>query len=82
MMPSAVPNELMGLTQVEEMLIAPALPIMHIYVKPGGQRDYSGHCVNLPKNITEQLVRKSNYYTEILNSKSKMISSNMGNHIK
>ena len=53
MIPSAVPNELMGLTQVEEMLIAHALPIMHIYVKPGGQRGYSGHCVNLPQNITE-----------------------------
>lgn len=53
MIPSAVPNELMGLTQVEEMLIARALPIMHIYVKRGGQRGYSGHCVNLPQNITE-----------------------------
>lgn len=76
MMPSAVPNEFMGLTQVEEMLIAPALPLMHIYVKPGGQRDYSGHCVNLPKNITEQLVCKSNYYTDILNSKSKITTLN------
>ena len=37
MMPSAVPNELMGLTQVEEMLIARALPLMHIYVKPVGK---------------------------------------------
>lgn len=53
MIPSPVPNELMGLTQVEEMLIARALPIMHIYVKPGGQRGYSGHCVNIPQNITE-----------------------------
>ena len=31
---SAVPTQLSGLTQVEEMLIAKALPIMHIYIKP------------------------------------------------
>ena len=43
----------MGLSQVEEMLIARTLPIIHIYVKPGGLRSYSGHCVNVPQNITE-----------------------------
>ena len=53
MVPSTVPNELSGLTQVEEMLIARALPIMHIYLKQGGQRGYSGHCVNLPQNVDE-----------------------------
>ena len=47
MVPSPVPCELQGLTQVEEMLIARALPIMRVYIKPGGQRGYSGHCVNL-----------------------------------
>ena len=51
MIPSAVPCELQGLTQVEEMLIARALPIMRVYVKPGGQRGYSGHSINLPQNI-------------------------------
>lgn len=53
MVPSAVPNELSGLTQVEEMLIARALPIIHIYLKQGGQRGYSGHCVNFPQNVGE-----------------------------
>ena len=53
MIPYAVPCELQGLTQVEEMLIARALPIMRVYVKPGGQRGYSGHCINLPQNIEE-----------------------------
>ena len=47
MIPSLVPSQLAGLTQVEEMLIARALPIMRVYIKPGGQRDYSGHCINL-----------------------------------
>ena len=48
MIPSPVPSELSGLTQIEEILIAKTLPIMHIYIKPGGQRGYSGHTINLP----------------------------------
>lgn len=53
MIPSIVPYELQDLSQVEEMLIARALPIMRIYIKPGGQRGYSGHCINLPQNVKE-----------------------------
>jgi hypothetical protein len=53
MIPGAVPIELQGLTQTEEMLIAQALPIMRVYVKPHGQREYSGHCINLPQHIEE-----------------------------
>ena len=53
LIPSPVPNELKDLTQIEEMLIARALPIMRVYIKPGGQRGYSGHCINLPQNVTE-----------------------------
>lgn len=26
---------------------------MRVYVKPGGQRGYSGHCINLPQQISE-----------------------------
>lgn len=58
MIPSYVPEELQGLTQIEEMLIARALPIMKVYIKPGGQRDYSGHCINLPQKITELALPK------------------------
>ena len=53
MIPSHVPHELQSLIQIEEMLIARALPIMRIYVKPGGQRGYSGHCMNLPQRVSE-----------------------------
>ncbi len=53
MIPSPVPHKLQHLTQIEEMLIARALPIMRVYIKPGGQRGYSGHCINLPQNVTE-----------------------------
>ena len=53
MIPSPAPTELQNLTQVEEMLNARALPLMRVYIKPGGQRGYSGHCVNLPQNVKE-----------------------------
>ena len=53
MIPSFVPQGLQSLTQIEEMLIARALPIMRVYIKPGGQRGYSGHCINLPQNVTQ-----------------------------
>ena len=53
MIPSSVPKELQELRQIEEMLIARALPLMRVYVKPGGQRGYSGHCINLPQDISE-----------------------------
>lgn len=53
MIPSQVLFELQGLTQVEEMLIACALPIRRVYLKPGEQRGYSGHCINLTQNINE-----------------------------
>ena len=53
MIPSPVPKELQGLTQIEEMLIARALPIMKVYIKPGGQRGYAGHSINLPQKVTD-----------------------------
>ena len=49
MVPSAQPVQLQGLGEVQEMLIARALPIMRVYIKPGGQRGYSGHCVDLQR---------------------------------
>ena len=51
MIPSSVPPELRNLTQIEEMLMARALPTMR--VKSGRQRGFSGHCVNLPQNVSE-----------------------------
>ena len=53
LIPSTQPIELQGLSQVEEMLISRALPVMRVYVKPGGQRAYSGHCLNLPQDVRE-----------------------------
>ena len=42
MIPSSVPEELQSLTQIEEMLIARALPLMRVYIKPGGQEVIQG----------------------------------------
>ena len=61
MIPSHVPLEFQKLTQIEEMLIARALPIMRVYIKHGGQRVYTGHCINLPQNITELAISLPRY---------------------
>ncbi|XP_020896155.1 uncharacterized protein LOC110235051 [Exaiptasia diaphana] len=65
MIPSPVPPQLQGLSQVEEMLIARALPIMRVYIKPGGQRGYSGHCINLPQNVKELALRLPRYSKDL-----------------
>ena len=49
--PGPVPEELTGLTQVEEMLISADLPMMTIVRLPrGGQHSYSGNVINLPQD--------------------------------
>ena len=53
MVPAQVPKELQGLTQIEEMLIARAFPVISVYTKPGGQKAYKGHCINFPQDIQE-----------------------------
>ena len=51
MIPSSILDILQDLTQIEEMLIACGLIIMKVYLKPGGQRGYSGHCMNFPQRV-------------------------------
>ena len=53
MLPSAVPVELKNLTHIEEMLIARVVPVMSVYTKPGGQRAYTGHCINFPEEVQQ-----------------------------
>ena len=45
------------MTQIEELLIAQACPIVTVYHKHGGQLGYSGHVLNLPQN-TQQFIDK------------------------
>ena len=49
--PGSIPPCLQNMTQIEELLIARACPIMTVYHKHGGQLGYSGHVLNLPQNI-------------------------------
>ena len=50
MTPSPVPKQLQGLTQFEEMLIARAFPVMHVYTKArGGQKADKGHVIHYLK---------------------------------
>ena len=54
MIPSSVPEELKNLTQFDEMLIARAFPVIHVYTKPkGGQRAYKGHVITLPQDVQQ-----------------------------
>ena len=55
--PGSVPPCLQNMTQIEELLIAQACPIMTLYHKHGGQLGYSGHVLNLPQNI-QQFINK------------------------
>ena len=55
--PGCLPTALQGLTEIEEMLIARACPIMCVYRKHGGQRGYKGHVLNLPQDIQGFLSR-------------------------
>jgi hypothetical protein len=34
---------------------------MRVYIEPGGQRGYSGHCINLPQNVKELAMSLSRY---------------------
>ena len=45
MIASPISPQLQVLTQIEEMLIACALPIMRVNIKPGGQRGHCEHCI-------------------------------------
>jgi len=40
------------LTQIEEMLISPVIPMISIYRLPHGQYGYSGHVINLPQDVS------------------------------
>ena len=49
--PDVVPECLEDLTQIEQMLIARASPIMTVYRRKGGQRGYRNHVLNFPQDI-------------------------------
>ncbi|CAB4416219.1 unnamed protein product [Rhizophagus irregularis] len=51
--PGEVPDELQGLTDIEEMLIAQVFTVMSVYQLRGGQNDYKGNVINFPQDVRE-----------------------------
>ena len=52
MIPSKIPDALKNLTQVEEMLISRAFPVMQIHTKPnGGLKAYKDHVITLLNDV-------------------------------
>ncbi|CAG8721900.1 10501_t:CDS:2, partial [Racocetra fulgida] len=75
--PGDVPEELQGLTKIEEMLIAQVFPVMVVYRLCGGQHGYRGNVINFPQDIEEFTTHKiiralswlkenNQYYSEIV----------------
>jgi hypothetical protein len=55
--PGVVPEELKGLTEIEEMLIAQVFTVMTVYRLRGGQTGYRGNVINFPQDIHEFTTR-------------------------
>ena len=51
--PGDVPEELQGLSEIEEMLIARVFPVMSVYRLRGGQYGYRGNVINFPQDVEE-----------------------------
>src|SRR3989337_1278848 len=49
--PGDVPEELKGLTEIEEMLIAQVFTVMSVYQLRGGQNAYTGNVINFTQDI-------------------------------
>jgi ATP-dependent DNA helicase PIF1 len=55
--PGDVPEELQGLTQIEEILIAQIFPVISVYCLRGGQYAYRGNVINFPQDVLEFATR-------------------------
>ncbi|PKK59552.1 hypothetical protein RhiirC2_794685 [Rhizophagus irregularis] len=51
--PGEVPDELQGLTEIKEMLIARIFPVMSVYRLREGQHGYHGYVINFSQDIQE-----------------------------
>src|SRR4051794_38728929 len=51
--PGEVPEELQGLSEIEEMLIARVFPVMSVYRLRGRQHGYRGNVINFPQDVEE-----------------------------
>src|SRR6266496_6042706 len=55
--PGVVPDELKGLTEIEEMLIAQVFTVMTVFRLRGGQTGYRGNVINFSQDIHEFTIR-------------------------
>ncbi|PKC13354.1 hypothetical protein RhiirA5_410699 [Rhizophagus irregularis] len=53
MHPGEVPDELKGLSEIEEMLIFQVFTVMTVYQLRGEQNGYRGHVINFPQDIQD-----------------------------
>ena len=54
-----IPDELKGLTEIEEMLIAQVFVVMTVYQLRGGQNGYRGNVINFRQDVQEFTNRPS-----------------------
>lgn len=69
-----IPNELTGLTQLEQLLISPRIPFMQIRELPrGGQLGINGNVVNVPADVnkTVRVIPRNRSETETIPVKLK-----------
>ncbi|CAG8821419.1 19353_t:CDS:1 [Gigaspora margarita] len=59
--PGDTPEELKGLTEIEEMLIAQIFSVVSVYYLCGGQYAYCGNVINFPQDIKEFMTRLSRH---------------------
>jgi len=59
MYPRVVPEELKGLMEIEEMLIAQVFTVMTVYRLRKGQNSYKGNVINFSQDIHEFTTRLS-----------------------
>jgi hypothetical protein len=53
MIPCDIPEELKGLTYLEERIIALGSPALHIWCRKGGMTGFSGNCISFEQDHTE-----------------------------
>ena len=55
--PGDVPEDLQGLTEIEQMLISRIFPVISVYCLRGGQYAYRGNVINFPQDVSEFVTR-------------------------
>ena len=55
--PGDVPEDLQGLTEIEEMLISRIFPVISVYCLRGGQYAYRGNVINFSQDVSEFVTR-------------------------